>query len=275
MTKIETLMRDPYSIYAQYILGLRPLDDVDEEFNAADYGTIVHKAVETFCSKYPSKLPVDAESEILKIGAELFKDLNFSQTAAAFWKPRLESALKWFIRRQEERQAGTAKILCEQEGEISFKTEGGDFTLSCTADRIDVGNDGDVTLIDYKTGLLPAKKSVLTGYSPQLPLEAAVLRHNGFKNVKDKPAAAMEYWRLRGQQDGGTIRQVTANREETETLSGEALERLKDLINTYDDPQTPYLATPDVSVSLQYNDFDHLARFDEWASSDSSERQEE
>ena len=56
---------------------------------------------------------------------------------------------------------------------------------------------------------------------------------------------------------------------------GEALERLKDLINTYDDPQTPYLATPDVSVSLQYNDFDHLARFDEWASSDSSEQQEE
>lgn len=275
VTKIETLMRDPYSIYAQYILGLRPLDDVDEEFNAADYGTIVHKAVETFCSKYPSKLPVDAESEILKIGAELFKDLNFSQTAAAFWKPRLESALKWFIRRQEERQAGTAKILCEQEGEISFKTKGGDFTLRCFADRIDLKNDGCATLIDYKTGLLPAKKSVLTGYSPQLPLEAAILRQNGFKNIKDKSAASMEYWRLRGQQDGGTIRQITTNQEETETLSDEALERLKDLINTYDDPQTPYLATPDVSVSLQYNDFDHLARFDEWASSDLSERQEE
>lgn len=85
----------------------------------------------------------------------------------------------------------------------------------------------------------------------------------------------MEYWRLRGQQDGGTIRQVTTGKEDTEALADEALERLKDLINTYDDERTPYLATPDTSVSLQYNDFDHLARFDEWAASDSSEQQEE
>lgn len=187
MTKIETLMRDPYSIYARYILGLKPLDDIDEDFNNADYGTIVHKAVETFCKAFPSKLPADGEAEILKIGAELFKDLNFSQTAAAFWKPRLESALKWFIRRQEERQSGTAQILCEQEGEISFKTEGGDFTLSCTADRIDVGNDGDVTLIDYKTGLLPAKKSVLTGYSPQLRWKPPFYGTTDLKTSKTNP----------------------------------------------------------------------------------------
>lgn len=275
VTKVETLMRDPYSIYAQYILGLKPLDDIDEDFNAADYGTIVHKAVETFCLKYPSKLPDKAEDKILEIGSGLFKELNFSQTAAAFWKPRLESALKWFIRQQEKRQSGTARIFCEQDGEISFQTKGGEFRLSGKADRIDIQNDGSVTLIDYKTGLLPAKKSVLTGYSPQLPLEAAILQQNGFKNVQNKSATAMEYWRLRGQQDGGTIRQVTTGKEDTEALAGEALERLKDLINTYDDERTPYLATPDTSVSLQYNDFDHLARFDEWAASDSSEQQEE
>lgn len=275
VTKIETLMRDPYSIYAQYVLGLKPLDDIDENFNSADFGTLVHKAVETFCSKYPSNPPDNAEAEILKIGAELFKELNFSQTAAAFWKPRLESALKWFVGQQKQRQSDIAQILCEQEGELSFETKGGCFRLRCFADRIDIQKDGGLTLIDYKTGLLPAKKSVFAGYSPQLPLEAAVLRQNGFQNVTGKAPSSMEYWRLRGKQEGGTIRRITTNKEETDTLTDEALDRLKDLINTYDDARTPYLATPDTSVSLQYNDFDHLARFDEWATSDSSEEQEE
>ncbi len=275
VTKIEALMRDPYSVYARHILGLQPLDDIDAEFNAADYGTIVHKAVEMFCAEYPAKLPANAESEILRIGSDLFKELNFSQTAAAFWKPRLESALKWFVGQQKKRQEETAKILCEQEGKISFKTKGGDFSLRCVADRIDLKNDGSVTLIDYKTGKLPATNTVLAGYSPQLPLEAAILQQNGFENIKNKTATAMEYWRLRGQQDGAMIRKITTDKEKTAEEADKALQRLKDLINTYDDPQTPYLATPDTSVSLQYNDFDHLARFDEWATSGSSEDQEE
>src|SRR6185503_12138630 len=31
VTEIEDLLRDPYTIYARHVLGLRPLDDIDEE----------------------------------------------------------------------------------------------------------------------------------------------------------------------------------------------------------------------------------------------------
>ena len=275
VTKIETLMRDPYSIYAQYILGLKKLDDLDQDFSAADYGVIVHKAVEQFCLKYPDKMPVDAYDKIKETGLELFKNLNFSQTAEAFWKPRLLAALKWFVEQQEKRQSEIQKILCEQKGEMTFQTKAGPFQLYGIADRIDVKKDGSVDLIDYKTGLLPSVHSVLTGYSPQLPLEGALLRHNGFQNVGSKTPGSMEYWRLRGQQDGGTIRKITKTETDSEALTDDALEHLKDLINTYDDERTCYLATPDTSVSLQYNDFDHLARYDEWATSDSSEKTQE
>ena len=272
VTMVETLMRDPYSIYARHILGLKKLDELEQEVDIADYGTIVHKAVEEFCTKYPSVLPADAESIIQAIGQKLFKTLNFSQTAAAFWKPRLTAALQWFIERQKERIDDISDIVCEQNGAITFKTKAGEFKLYCRADRIDVMKDGSAHIIDYKTGEVPKEKTVVAGYSPQLPLEAAILQHNGFERIQNKDVSALEYWKLKGAQDGG---KVSALKEQPDILARNALERLIDLINTYDDEKTPYLATPDTSVSLKYNDYDHLARFDEWATADPDKEHEE
>ena len=65
-----------------------------------------------------------------------------------------------------------------------------------------------------------------------------------------------------GRKEGGTVRRLKADARE---LADDALNRLKDLINAYDDESTPYYATPDTSLSLKYNDYEHLARFDEWA----------
>lgn len=271
VTMVETLMRDPYSIYARYILGLKKLDELEQEVDIADYGTIVHKTVEEFCNKNKASLPADAESEIQAIGQKLFKKLNFSKTAAAFWKPRLTAALHWFVERQKERINDISEIFCEQDGAILFKTKGGLFKLYGRADRIDVMKDGSVHIIDYKTGLIPKEKEVVAGYSPQLPLEAAILARGGFKNIENIDVSALEYWKLRGAQDGGTIKTLLKKKDEKETpdsLADKILERLTALINIYDDEKTPYLATPDTSVSLKYNDYDHLARFDEWATAD-------
>ena len=272
VTMVETLMRDPYSIYARYILGLKKLDDLEQEVDIADYGTIVHKTVEQFCAANKSSLPADAESEIQKIGQKLFKELNFSKTAAAFWKPRLSAALQWFIERQKERIDDISGIFCEQDGAITFETKGGKFKLYGRADRIDVMKDGSVHIIDYKTGRVPKEKEVVAGYSPQLPLEAAILARNGFEKIKGKDVSALEYWKLKGAQDGGKI---SVLKEPPASLAEKALEHLIDLINTYDDEKTPYLATPDTSVSLMYNDYDHLARFDEWATADPDKEHEE
>lgn len=278
VTMIETLMRDPYSIYARHILGLKKLDDLEQEVNIADYGTIVHKTVEQFCTEHPRSLPADAEEQIQRIGLNLFKELNFSKVAAAFWKPRLTAALTWFIQNQKKRIDDISQIFCEKNGEITFKTKAGDFKLYCRADRIDLMKDDTVHIIDYKTGILPKEKHVIAGYSPQLPLEAAILTHNGFDAFKNKKVSALEYWRLKGENDGGRTKTLLSKKDETEnpeTLAEKSLERLIDLINVYDDEKTPYLATPDTSVSLQYNDYDHLARFDEWATADTAQEEEE
>lgn len=268
VTQVETLFRDPYSIYARHILGLKPLDDIDLQLNVADFGSALHKAVELFCSEHPDSIPPNAEAELFAIGEKAIAELNFSITAAAFWKPRVFEALKWFLARQRERIDSIRRIYPEQTGQAVLPMKGGDFTLTGRADRIDVMKDGSISIIDYKTGVLPTEKTVLAGYSPQLPLEAEIIRRRGFENLPQGEVKTLEYWRLRGASDGGRICKISAD---TDELTAAALERLIAAIEAFDNPETPYLPTPDTSVSQKYNDYDHLARFDEWATREETE----
>ena len=176
-------MRDPYSIYARHILNLKPLDEIDQDLNVADFGSLMHKILEEFCRRHPSSLPPGAEQEILELGRSLMETLNFSAKAAAFWRPRMERTLIWFVAEQRKRIGNIREILCEQKGSLVFPARGGDFRLFGFADRIDRMKDGTVVLIDYKTGTPPPENSVKNGYSPQLPLEAGMILHGGFENV--------------------------------------------------------------------------------------------
>ena len=54
------------------------------------------------------------------------------------------------------------------------------FMLSARADRIERRHDGRFAILDYKTGQPPTGKQVRMGLSPQLTLEAAILRAGGF-----------------------------------------------------------------------------------------------
>ena len=48
MTEVETLLADPYAFYARRVLGLRPVDPLDAEVGASDYGNLVHAAMARF-----------------------------------------------------------------------------------------------------------------------------------------------------------------------------------------------------------------------------------
>ena len=52
VTRIETLRRDPYSIYAEFILRLKPLEPLNFEPGARQRGTHMHKALEEFAKAH-------------------------------------------------------------------------------------------------------------------------------------------------------------------------------------------------------------------------------
>ncbi len=100
------------------------------------------------------------------------------------------------------------------------------------------------------------------GYAPQLPLEAVILAAGGFEGVAASEVTELAYWRLGGGEPPGEIRPV---RGEIEDLVYRAHQGLAGLVAAFDDPATPYHATPRPDYAPAYNDYLHLARTAEWS----------
>ena len=263
VTEIETWMRDPYGIYAKHVLGLKALDPIDADPGAAEYGSMVHLALERFTRLYPRELPPQPEAKLLEIGREVFAEAVASPALWAFWWPRFVAIARWVAAKERQRRPDVAMAHAEVKGALEIETPGGSFTLIAKADRIDVLKDGTLALIDYKTGQPPSVKEVAAGYAPQLPLEAAMVRYGAFAGVTAAEPSRLLYWRLKGGEAGGEERSAG---DDVYGLASEALEGLRGLVGAFDDEATPYAARPHPEHAPKYSDYLHLARVREWAS---------
>lgn len=266
VTAIEKWIRDPYSIYARYILKLEPLDPIDADASAADKGNVIHTALERFIKQNMTALPADPLSELLEIGRHVFREEISSPGVRAFWWPRFERIARWFVDFESKRRlAGITPALIEGEGRIELDGLQEKFILTAKADRMDRSATG-LTIIDYKTGQAPTNKQVESGLTPQLPLEGLMVKCGGFANVpKELPIEELLYLRLSGGRDPGEEKPVKLDAEQAVQDSYEGLTKL---IHKFDDEKTPYLSRPRVKFESRYGDFDHLARVKEWRSGD-------
>jgi len=270
VTQIETWMRDPYAIYARHILGLRKLDGVDEDPGAADYGNLIHDALDQFISRYPDHLPPDGEQELIMIGRAVFKPLAARPGLWAFWWPRFERIARWFIQTEAARRDHVRRSYTEQSGTLETATG---FEVYARADRIDMLRDGGIAIIDYKTGMPPSQTDVANGFAPQLPLEAAIAQDGGFKDVPAGPPASMAFWKLSGGDPAGEIREIDTKRMKTTPaeLARDAVAGVNALATAFDDENTPYLSVPHPDHAPKYSDYVHLARLREWMGSEDVE----
>ena len=116
-----------------------------------------------------------------------------------------------------------------------------------------------------------AKNCVLVGaagFSPQLPLEAAIAVAGGFDGIEAGEVTALDYWRLTGTEPAGQVRSAGGDAGE---LADEAHEGLLELITRFDDPATPYEARPRPAQAPRYSAYEHLARIKEWTAADGGE----
>lgn len=263
VTEVETLMRDPYGIYAKKILGLKALDPVDADPGAADYGSLVHRALDAFVAAHPPPLPLptDAMDRLLAFGRESFDELLDRPGVWAFWWPRFERVAAWFVGTEDARRHDLKSSACEVSGRIEIAAPGGPFSLKAKADRIDRLNDGTLAVIDYKTGQPPSKTEVKAGFAPQLPLEGWMAEEGRFAGVPKAAISALEFWRLSGGVPAGEVKGAG---DDPRTLIDEAKMGLAALIARFDDPSTAYEARPHPEHAPKYSDYEHLARVKEW-----------
>ncbi len=267
VTEIETWLRDPYSIYARHVLGLRPLDRLDEEPGGAERGNAVHKALGTFAAAFPEALPEAAEALLAQMGRAAFADLAIYPAEHAVWWARFERLIPRFIAWERERRADGPTIVAETSGRLELDGTRGPFTLTGRADRIEIARSGALAILDFKTGTVPTARQTHANYSPQLPLEAAMARANGFKNVPPWPAAELVYVRLGSGAVPLEAKSAVDAREGlgAAALAEQTLERLRELVLAFENEAQGYLALRRPMFRNRFGDYDHLARVKEWS----------
>ncbi|MHA6287721.1 double-strand break repair protein AddB [Maricaulis sp. CAU 1757] len=269
ITEIRTWVRDPYSIYARHVLGLKRLDPADMPPGPRERGMALHAALQEVVPGWPQVLPDDAEAQLVEAADAYLADSGFTEEERVLERARMRRAARFLVgwerqRRSEGLRFDQAEIL----GQIELAGPAGPFVLHGRADRFDRTPDGRLEIIDYKTGSAASAKEVGAGFDPQLPLTATMAqREGGFEGLAAAPPAALLYLCLKGNAEGGSVVRVDGKANPTAAEMAEAAyQDLQDWIARFDDETTPYESQTRAKYVNQYGDFDHLARRGEWAS---------
>ena len=257
-TWIEKWYRDPYIIFANKILRLKKLDDINPIIGPAELGTVIHNSLEEFKKKNLSTL--EELEQIMFNNAIPYMDIP----QIDFWYSKFESVAKWFIDYEKGIKDSTLKSFQEEEGKFNITP---DFTITAKADRIDILKDNSAIVFDYKTGTVPKDQEVLSGYAPQLPIEALIFKNKGFKNINGNyDLKGVRYIKFTGSQNGNISGEKLD--DSIDEIIEKTIKNLKETIQKFSLSTTPYLSRPNpntVNHSIEnYSEYSHLARVKEW-----------
>jgi ATP-dependent helicase/nuclease subunit B len=241
--------------------------------SAADRGSAIHDALGEFTERYATRLPDDPARVLRAIGEKYFAPLMERPEARALWWPRFQRIARWFGEWETARRDVIEAITAETRGEISIPLDSTrSFKLSARADRIERRQGGGYAILDYKTGQPPTGKQVRMGLSPQLTLEAAILREGGFPDI-DAGASVSQlvYVRLSGNNPPGEERILELKYRQgdepqpPDTAAAEARAKLEALIRAFEDESQPYTSLNLPMWTNRYGTYDDLARIKEWS----------
>ena len=183
-----------------------------------------------------------------QIGEKHFAPLMDRPEARALWWPRFLRIASWFAGWETERRLNVKSIDAEIRGEIPIRLDNGrSFTLTARADRIEHRTDRTYAILDYKTGAPPTAKQVRMGLSPQLTLEAAILREGGFEGIAAGGSVSeLLYVRLSGNNPPGKsiLLELKVNKGDApqfpDDAADEARRKLEALIRAFENEDQAY-----------------------------------
>ena len=266
VTRIEDWLRDPYGIYARYILKLRALDLPDEDFDNRQIGNVIHNAFHRFCEADETPSADRLSAMVLDAVASSAMPI-YEQIARG---PRLEASAHWFVEWHKARLAEGKPVVLEKEGKAFLSDAGQGFTITARADRIDQLNDEarSFAVYDYKTGK-PKTEKQIEKFNPQITLTGLIVEQGGFENIDAASVSRLAFIRALNRSNESTDFPNNDDVEISDIDAGKAIDAahaaLKELVIQFDDPATPYLSQPRPQFIDSFGAYDHLARRAEWA----------
>lgn len=261
VTQADKLKADPYSFYAEKVLGLRSLKPLDEDPTAADRGIAIHEILERWVKEdagNPDHLRAVAEQVLLRWASQ---PLMWS-----LWVPRVRRAIDWIAEVAAEWTAeGWQPRAAEKRGEMRM---GNGIVLTGRADRIDRNAGGELAIIDYKTGGVPSQAQLEGGFALQLGLLAWLAEGGHFPGIEPGRVRALRYWKLSGGREPGEVKDPLLYRGKPWTDAGSFIDATVAHFMTLCDSMLlgsePFTAKLHPDYAANYKDFDHLARVSEW-----------
>ncbi|MCO8143762.1 double-strand break repair protein AddB [Rhodovulum tesquicola] len=257
VTAVERLIRDPYAVYARHILRLKPLDPLCHQADAPLRGTVLHKVLERFLAEPLDPDPAQAEARLMALADSVLAEDAPWPAARALWRARLGRVAAGFVRDEAKRQAAAQCIARERAGAVALPDG---FRLTANADRIDLRDDGQLVIYDYKTGTPPSQKAMEV-FDKQLLLEACIAERGGFEGIAAAPVHEVSYLGL-----GNPPKTVTNPLENG--LVARTWAELGRLIAHYARPEQGYTARSRLQKRTDRTDYDLLSRFGEWDETD-------
>lgn len=270
VTQVETLMTNPYGIYAKEILKLPKLDPVEKPVDAAARGTFIHDVLHTFTETNKAHLPDNAVQMIIDLGHAQRTKMDDDSGAWDYWWPRFERLAESFIGHEEEWRQEASPAHTEIKGTLNIPAGNGVVTVSVRADRIDRMRDGTYALIDYKSAGTYSKTAMISGASPQLPLEAMILEQGGFEAIQNARTGYIGYWKLTGGRKGTEPTALDPGNGLQDVIESTS-QGFRDLLETYAHGDTAFICRPDPNRVPRFDDYKHLSRLDEWANDEDTE----
>ncbi|MFN5128634.1 MAG: double-strand break repair protein AddB [Sphingomonadaceae bacterium] len=262
VTDFDQLKSDPYSFYAKRILGLPVLEKVDAEPSYAWRGSLVHDILEKWFTH--DNCAVDklvARADVL-----LAQEAN-DPLLRTLWQPRIAAGLRWVADETKRLMAEEGRVVAvaEQPGTVHIKG----IAVRGRVDRIDRTADGDLVIIDYKTGTPPSTKQINAGFALQLGLIGYMAEELAIKGVSGT-ASHFEYWSLAKNKakDFGFIAVPTStraadNKPERADFVAFAVAQAEAAISNWILGNTPFTAKLHPEFAI-YGDYDQLMRLQEW-----------
>ena len=221
VTELDDYLKCPYDYYVKRLLRISPLEEVSEDISALDRGSKAHAILRRFYEEW--KGPVTAgDRDKAKELLAAFADREFGHEADTF-RNRREKDL--FVTVMAERFLDAEEVFWRQsfrpaylEKKIeSFKlalTDGTIVEIHGKIDRIDVDDNGNFIIVDYKTGGYPLPLMTAEQEIFQLPVYAVMARQTlTDKDPVLRRSIGLAYYDLAGKNKGPTRDVVLYDKE--------------------------------------------------------------